>query len=59
MNLLKKKIEKNTHFVFDDKLGSDVFRRLLRLFLLCDNRSLYDSDRFTETGADLDFVLKI
>lgn len=46
-----------TYFVFDDKLGSDVFRRLFRL-RLCDNRSLYDSDRFTDTGADFDFVLQ-
>lgn len=30
---------------------------MLRL-LLCDKRSLYDSDRLTDTGADLDLVLK-
>lgn len=44
-----------TYFVFD-KLGSDVFLRLF-LFRLCDNRSLYDSERFTDTGADFDFEL--
>lgn len=45
-----------TYLDLDDKLGSDVFRRLLRWFR-CDRRSLYDSERFTDTGADFDFVL--
>lgn len=47
----------DTHFVFD-RLGSDVFRRLFRL-RRCDNLSLYDSERFTDTGADLDFELEL
>lgn len=46
-----------TYLDFDDKLGSDIFRRLFRWLRLCVKRSLYDSDRFTETGADLDFAL--
>lgn len=54
----KEKVENSiiTYLDLDDKLGSDVFRRLLRWFR-CDRRSLYDSERFTDTGADLDFVL--
>lgn len=47
-----------TYLVLDDKLGSDVLRRLFRWFR-CDRRSLYDSERFTDTGADFDFVLWI
>lgn len=47
-----------TYLDFDDKLGSDIFRRLFRWFLLWDSRSLYDSERFTDTGADFDFVLQ-
>lgn len=54
---INKNINKLTYFVTFDKLGSDVFRRLSR-FLLCDNRSLYDSDRLTDTGADFDFELE-
>lgn len=46
-----------TYLDFDDKLGSDIFRRLFRWFRLWERRSLYDSERFTDTGADLDFVL--
>lgn len=48
-----------TYFDFDVKLGSDVFRRFFRLFRVCDRRSLYDSERFTDTGADFDFALQI
>lgn len=40
-----------THLVLD-KLGSDVFRRFLER--ACVNVSLYDSERFTETGADFE-----
>lgn len=47
----------STYLDFDDKLGSDIFRRLFRWLRLCDKRSLYDSDRFTETGADFDLAL--
>lgn len=46
-----------TYLDFDDKLGSDIFRRFLRWLRVCVKRSLYDSDRFTETGADFDFAL--
>lgn len=48
--------KKKTYIVFDDKLGSDVFLRLLR-FLFCDNLSLNDSERLTETGADFALTL--
>lgn len=47
-----------TYIVFDDKLGSDVFLRLLR-FLFCDNLSLNDSERLTETGADFALTLTV
>lgn len=49
----------HTYLDLDDKLGSDIFRRLFRWFRLWDSRSLYDSERFTDTGADLDLVLQI
>lgn len=56
---LKRKEKWNcTYLDLDDKLGSDIFRRLFRWFLLCDKRSLYDSERFTDTGADFDLVLE-
>lgn len=51
------KNKKKTYIVFDDKLGSDVFLRLLR-FLFCDNLSLNDSERLTETGADFALTLE-
>lgn len=52
------KKQKKTYIVFDDKLGSDVFLRLL-LFLFCDNLSLNDSERLTETGADFALTLTV
>lgn len=47
-------VQVGTYVVFV-RLGSDVFRRVFLVFF-CD-RSLYDSDRLTDTGADLDLTL--
>lgn len=50
-SLINEWIPGTTHLVLD-KLGSEVFLRFLER--ACVNVSLYDSDRFTETGADLE-----